>query len=114
MFSALFLALTAQAEPPPPLTGCWSLQTRGWHRVLGELSLTVEGSAVGGTVTLHGEAQPIREGTVTGTQFRLSLSDTQTQLEGELSGSELQGTVTRGSTQLSWTATRCPVPEGPG
>jgi len=111
---------TPRAEPRAPesalpsargtgIAGCWDLAVTEPHSLEGRFDFVVEGDSLGGTVTLHGDEHEVRRGTVDGHRFgfRIDMSGTPIEFEGEHKGSALAGTLTRSGQALAWSARRC-------
>jgi hypothetical protein len=109
------VAVADPVEPPsepPDVGGCWDIVIDlhfPMPNLRGQLSFVVDDASLRGTVTLHGEAQPVRDGTTGGDEIRfdVDLAGTPSHFEGRRVSSNLIGTVVRSGSQLSWTATPC-------
>ena len=117
MIIAFLSILQAKADTPaaPVLDGCWDVAVK-LHRfapsLCGRFSFAVTGDTLGGTVMLHGEEHPIREGAATADSFRFNadLSGRPSHFEGRRGGAGPAGTVARSGSELAWNASRCAVP----
>lgn len=94
------------------IAGCWDLVASG-HAVRGKFSLVVERRLLRGVVELHGAEHPISGGAIDENAFRFEIEtrDGPVQFEGELSQSELIGTMNRSGQELAWAARRCRMDE---